>query len=403
MRTTLLVLLFAPFLLSACTDQLLTSAPEALLSTGDAGTVDYAPIILEGGAGSATVIADNGLIFGQVGDGISGYPAVRWAASEGGVSGPEKLGVLPHPLDDAHQQRPTAMNSDGMVVGTAISNRHIAAWVYSDQFGMQLLPWFLGNTFHSEANGINDLGISVGYIVFAVRDSDGTIIDRLSRGAVWPNTRDEPILLPPLDGHDWSFAGTINNGGVVAGISRLTDDDGLVIEQIGVTWLLGGEGEVTGPNPLEPGFIPVRVNDASDIAGYQWRATGGAEPLLMRGGSVLALAPLNTKEDYGFARGIGEVGTDGVVRIVGDSGSRPALWTIDAFDVVRGPTDLGLPKGRFESAQVWSVNAQGWIVGSSMPRTGGNRPVLWIPQQSDGGDDGGGDCNPHPRTGKCRS
>jgi hypothetical protein len=394
MRTTLLVLLFAPFLLSACTDQLLTSAPEALLSTGDAGTVNYAPIILEGGAGSATVIDDNGLIFGQVGDGISGYPAVRWVVSGGAVSGPQKLGVLPYPLDDAHHQRPNAMNSHGIVVGTAISNRRIAAWVYGDQMGMQLLPEFAGNTSHSEANGINDLGIMVGYIRYTVRDSDGTITDTLSRGAVWVNTDDEPIVLPPFDGHDASGAGSINSDGLVTGYSYGGAD---YVEYIWVTWRVNGVGEVTdGPHPLAPGFRSGRVNNAGDIAGSQEKPGGGTGAALMRSGSVMALAPLTEKDDHGGASGIGEVGTDGVVRIVGSSGARASLWTIDAKDEVRGPTELPRPKSSFKGTQALSVNAQGWIVGSGTPRNGGVQPILWLPQKSDGGDDDDV-CDPHPR------
>jgi hypothetical protein len=87
------------------------------------------------------------------------------------------------------------------------------------------------------------------------------------------------------------------------------------------------------------------------------------------------------------------------VRIVGSSGDRPTLWTVDAGGQVAGPVDLGSERGR-RGAYARGVNVHGWVVGAGRTPHG-DIPLLWLPKQA--GDDGDGDpgtCT-HPR-GKCK-
>jgi uncharacterized membrane protein len=389
-------------LVSACTDQLATAPQQALLSTTTDDATDYEPIILDGGQGGAAAINDAGIIAGIAGDGISGYPAVRWVVSSAGVSGPEKLGELPYPFHAAYRQNVHAMNSSGTVVGSAfggVGRQWDGAWVYSDE--MKLLPGFPGDTHRSAANGINDKGIIVGWIEFDDRAADGTISDRLQRGAVWVSTDVAPLLLPPLPGAFASSAGIINSDGLVTGYSLSGVDHAYVY--VRVTWRINDAGELLdGPHPVEAGFTPTAVNDAGDMAGLRQLPGGGAGPALMRSGQIIALALLNAKDEGGAAVGIGEPDANGVVRLVGRSGSTPALWSVDMMGVAGVPTGLGLPKGSFYHATAEDVNARGWVVGSVTPRNGGTQPILWLPRQAGSGDGGGDPCKPHPRTGVCR-
>lgn len=381
-------------LVSACTDQLTTAPQQAQLSTSTDESAEYEAIILDGGMGYAAGINDAGVIAGTVGGGASYYAAVRWVVSSAGVSGPEKLGELPYPFHEAYAQHVHAMNSTGAVVGVAfggVGRQWDGAWVYTDE--MKLLPGFAGDTHRSAANGINDKGIAVGWIVFDDRAADGTVTDRLERGAVWVSTDMAPLLLSPLPGHHASSAGSINSDGLVTGSSRGAGPYEYV------TWRINDAGELTdGPHPLAAGFFPAAVNDAGDIAGSQQQPGGGTRAAFLRGGQVMALAPLNAKDESSGARGIGEAGTNGVVLVVGRSGSMPVLWTVDANGEAGGPRELGLPKGSFHWALPHSLNAQGWIVGYSTPRNSGTQPTLWLPRQAGSGD--GGSCT-HPK-GKCK-
>jgi hypothetical protein len=390
MSYRILITLPAPLILLAlaCADPMGTPAPPALHSTGELATVTYEPVVLDGGMGSAAVIGDDGTIFGVAGD-ATGYPAVRWTVTGAGVTGPDKLGVLPYPYDEAHSQQPHAMNGSGVVVGTAFgrapTGTGFGAWIYTAGT-MRLLPWFVGRTYGSQALGINEHGIAVGLIDFAVLASDGTVADRLELGAVWLNTEDEPILLPPLHGHDGGGAGSINSAGLVTGWSSSSEDTEAYVH---VTWHIDGAGQVTdGPHALEPGFRGSGLNEAGDVAGSRELYGGGQTPALLRGGRYLDLALLRTRDAGGRAAAVGEPAASGGLRVVGHSGSSPVLWTVDVNNLLSGPSDLGLPGGSFQSGRAASVNGLGWIVGSASPRNGGSRPVLWLPQQSSGSDDG---------------
>ena len=405
MRTRIPPLLLAPLLLlaTACADELVTAPQEALFSTGNGETTEYQPILLADRYGHAHAINDAGVVVGDI-NGV----AVRWVVSSDGIAGPEELGTLPERYADSHQQA-LAVNGSGAIVGYASSRSHgnEGAFVYTDEMGMQLLPRFLGDTYHSRAAGINDQGNIAGWIDFAVRDGDGTITDRLFRGAVWLNPVDEPILLPPLEGDSASRAVAVDMNGLVTGYSRSTYYSG---SEVGVAWRINDEGQLMeGPYSPSPGFGPGAwvaswtwpvsgnsLNAAGDIAGWQYSATNWADAALLRSGQALLLGSL-LPDELSYATSINDPTATGVVQIVGQSGwehSVATLWTVDSDGNIDA-VDLGAPR-RSINASASGINAQGWIAGRSASRNLSRRPTLWMPQES------GDPCNPHPRTGKCR-
>jgi len=410
MRTRILGPLLAPLLLlvTACADELVTAPQEALFSTGSGETTEYQAILLANRYGHAHAINDAGIVVGHILD-----VAVRWMVSSDGIAGPEELGTLAGRYADSHQQA-LAVNSGGAIVGYALSRSHPneGAFVYTDEMGMQLLPRFLGDTYHSRAVAINDQGNIAGWIDFAVRNDDGTITGRLFRGAVWLNTVDEPILLPPLEGDSASRAVAIDMNGLVTGYSRSTYHSG---SEVGVAWRINNEGQlVEGPYSPNPGFGPGgwvaswtwpvggnSLNDAGDIVGWQYSATNHSDAALLRGGQVLLLGSL-LPDELSYAMGITDPTAAGVVQIVGSSGwesSVATLWTVDA-DAKISAVDLGAPR-RSINASASGINAQGWIVGRSASRNLSRRPTLWMPVAG-GGEGGDDDCKPHPRTNECR-
>jgi hypothetical protein len=411
MRIRSLSLLIGPLLLlaTACADQLVTPPQEALHhhrpghGGGDDGggeTAKYQAILLADEYGQANAVNDAGIAVGHI-QGV----AVRWVVSSGGIVGPEELGTLPERYADSDQYA-LAVNGSGVIVGYALSWSHgtEGAFVYTDAMGMQLLPGIAGATRRRRALDVNDQGVVAGWIEFEVRDGDGVIIDRPIRGAVWLNTEDEPVLLPPLQDHDASWAVAINVDGLVTGHSHAEGS-----AEVGVAWRINGEGQVVdGPSRLGTGFRPGAwmaaftwpdqgnsLNDAGDVVGRRHSSGGTWEAALMRAGAVLLLGAL-VPDENSFAAGITDADADGVVRIVGQSGRSVAtLWTVAADGGVSGPMDLGAPS-RSTGASALGINNNHFIVGHSASRSMSRRPTLWLPQES------GDPCNPHPKTGVCR-
>jgi hypothetical protein len=397
MRTRQSLLLLAPILMLAtsCADP----SPVALLerelvaSTSEVDEDSYEVIALDGGNGSAWAINDFGVAVGSArgGSGEDPYPALRWVVTSGGVSQAESLGPLPPPFDDAFSHSPRAVNQTGLIVGHFNDKNRDGAFVYSEASGMQLLPRFVGSTYQFYALDVSDLGIAVGRIEYAVRDEFGTIVDRPKRAAVWVNLDDEPLILPPLAGHDESYAFAINIDGLITGFSRPEEGP-----SIGVAWEINEEGELMkGPYELEAGFSAWAINNGGDMVGEYPAFCGAA---LIRAGTVTVLDPLAPGECT-RAFGISNAAGDGIVRIAGSSGDRPSLWTVDAAGRVTGPVDLGSERGN-RGAYATAVNAKGWVVGGGRTPHG-DIPLLWLPMQK--GDDNGDDpapCN-HPR-GKCK-
>jgi uncharacterized membrane protein len=397
MRTSTLHLpLVSLFLLAgACAEHPTISAPEnaSLASITETDELSYDVIALAGGYGFARGINDAGIVAGMARQGSGGDPylTLRWVVSSDGITGPEDLGSLPPPFDGAFYHYPHATNESGQIVGFFNHNNNVlGGFVYSDASGMQPLPSFVGST-NWGGNGVSDLGIVVGSIDYPVRAEDGTIIDRLRRAAVWPNGDDEPILLPPLAGHVGSSAGSINKGGLVTGGSWLEGGS-----WVAVAWEVNQGGQLLGgPYELEAGFGASALNNQGDMVGsYQ-----GCQGALVRAGDLILLSSL-VSDECARVEDISDATADGTVWIVGSSGDRPALWTVDAAGQVVGPVDLGSYIGK-RRASANGVNVHGWVVGSGETRHGVAIPLLWLPKAAsdDGGDDGG-TCS-HPR-GKCK-
>jgi probable HAF family extracellular repeat protein len=401
MRTrTLRLLLPSLILLTGCGETTATapqtSPQDPLLAEVSGGTVSYSAMVLDGGNGNVMAINDAGIAVGMARQrGEERYPALRWVVTTDGVTGPEKLPFLPAPFDNAFSHQPLAVNSSGSVVGYFQDNNRYGAFVYHDNMGMQPLPWFVGNTYGFWASDINDEGIVVGWIDFAVRDADGKIVERRKRAAVWSNTADEPKLLPPLEGHDVTSAGSINTAGLVLGTSGVGGDP-----SVGVAWVVGPDGGLLeGPHELTAGFRSHALNKGSDMIGsFEW-----CRAAFVRGSHIEVLPLLTPDDTCTWASDLTDVAVDGTVMIVGHTGNgtRAALWTLNPDGQAIEAMDLGIPKST-QGAYARGVNTRGWIVGAARTKNSGDVPALWLPH-SGGGDDGGGDCNPHPRTGKCRN
>jgi hypothetical protein len=387
-----------------CADQLITapeSAPDAVFAKKGGGGGDaYDVIVLAGGNGIASAINDAGTIAGFAREGRDGgvpFSALRWVASSTGVSGPEVLGTLPPPFEDAFRQWPTAVNINGMIVGNATSQNRLTgaqrtgAFVFTDETGMQLLPWFVGDTYEHRADALNDRGFAVGFIAFALRDDEGTAVAVLRRAALWLNLQDRPLVLPPLDGHNATRATAISMNGLITGYSWTVGEN----EEIGVAWQINDAGEVTeGPYAL--GIGPRAVNNSGDIMGLQ---------AVMRDGHSLLLGGL-PNHTYVSAHDINDATAGGIVQVIGASEGKPVVWTIDAANTVSEPKELGLPSGSSTGAHLDGISGHGWIVGSSQTKQSGATPTLWRPRGSgddSGGGDGDGDCKPHPKhADRCR-
>jgi uncharacterized membrane protein len=401
MRTRALHLLLPSLiLLTGCGENIATapqSSPQGpLLAETSGGTVSYDAMVLDGGNGNAMAINDAGVAVGMARQrGEERYPALRWVVTTDGVTGPEKLPFLPPPFHNAFSHQPLAVNGSGSIVGYFQDNNRYGGFVYGDEIGMQPLPWFVGNTYEFWASDINDKGMVVGWIDFAVRDADGNIIERRKRAAVWPNTEDKPGLLPPLEGHAATSAGSINPDGLVLGSSWVSGDP-----SVGVAWVVDQDGGLLeGPYELAVGFRAHALNSEGDMVGsFEW-----CRAAFVRGSHVEVLPSLVPDDTCTRASALTEVAADGTVKIVGDNGGmRAALWTLNSDGQTVGAMDLGIPQST-QGAYARGVNTQGWIVGAARTKNKGDLPALWMPTLGGDADDGGGDCNPHPRTGECRS
>jgi uncharacterized membrane protein len=389
-----------------CADQLVTDparAPDAVFARAGGGGA-YDAILLGGGNGWATAINDAGTIVGFAREGRDGSapnPALRWVASGDGVSGPEVLGTLPAPFEDAFRQWPTAINNNGMIVGNATGrvngSQRDGAFVFTDQAGMLLLPWFVGDTYEHRAEDLNDRGFAVGSIIYALRDDEQTVVAVRRRAALWLNLQDRPIVLPPLDGHDASYARAISMNGLIVGDSW-THGEPL---RTGVAWQINDAGDVTeGPYAL--GMAPRAVNNSGDILGSQIDSNTGiinwSLSTVMRAGYLLVLGGL-PNHTYVSARAISDATAAGIVQVAGESEGQPVVWTIDAANLVSEPMEPGLPSNNSTGAQLHGINGHGWIVGLSSTKQGGATPTLWRPRSSS--DDGGDAPCTHPK-GKCK-
>jgi probable HAF family extracellular repeat protein len=406
-----LVLLMVPLCLlaSACTDRTVTAPSEAVLSTTSGGEISYEIILLDGQNGRAIDVNDAGMIAGAYRAPDGSHMAAKWVVDgKGQVTGPTQLGTLPAPFDDAWQVA-RAINAGGTIVGWAQTQNNLyAGYVFDDQ-GMRFLSLFetdRSDTQHWAAEGINDEGLIAGWLSINEYDDDGSRLRRIQRGAVWlPPYDANPVVLEPLGQHTRATASLIDNNGTVIGQSF--GPDGVPAKE--VRWQIGSDGGVTGPFVVEEeGYFRWGMNHAGDRAGFVEDHSHHREGALLRPSTVVRLGFLSGHGDS-EARDASDPASNGDVLVVGSSGfftasERAVVWRVDANGNASTAVNLGLPNSRYESGNAEAVNNLGWVVGANRLKRGGQTATLWMPRESQGGEDPKDDdgCNPHPRTGACR-
>jgi hypothetical protein len=393
----------------ACTDPTVTAPSEAVLSTTSGGEISYEIILLDGQNGRAIDVNDAGMIAGAYRAPDGSHMAAKWVVDgKGVVTGPTQLGILPAPFDDAWQTA-GAINAAGTIVGWAQTRNNMYAGYVFDGEGMRFLPRFeddRSDTQHWAAETIDDHGRIVGWISINQYGEDGSFLRRIRRGAVWVPPYDaNPIVLEPLDVHNVSAAGLINNGGIVLGSSEDSADR----RPIYVRWKLGKDGTVLeGPSRIDAeGHFRYNINNDGAVAGFVEDHGDPREGAILNGSTIIRLGFLPGHGDS-EARDINNW-SDGSLQVAGHSGfftasGRATLWQVHQDGSVSSPVNLGLPNNRYESGNAEAVNNLGWVVGANRLKRGGQTATLWMPRESQGGEDPKDDdgCNPHPRTGACR-
>jgi hypothetical protein len=312
----------------------------------------------------AFALNDHGVVVGTAHD-FSGANrrAVRWRVDvDGTVHGPENLGTL----DGAPISEAVAVNRAGLIAGYAEhSPSERRAFVHDGSLRPLALP---AGAIRSWALGISDAGAVVGSADF---DLGG---ETVSRALVWLMPLDAaagPLQLPPLAGHAGSSARWVNDGGVVGGWSHGPD------ASVPVRWQLHPDGSASGPIPIgeihvyamngEPAFAGVR----NDLGTF------------LRGGIYTVLPPLS-RHANSWARGQGNPGFGGDVRVVGVSGmgsggERAVAWWVSASGAASDPLDLGVPDPYVRAAAA-AIDSNGRVAGHGYETFYERQAILWLPE-----------------------
>jgi hypothetical protein len=371
MRTRFLPLLFSPLLLLAvaCADQPLEPSGSPSHSKGKAKPGPEAPRL----SSMAIGINAHGLMIGRVEDPAAGTRrAVRWITrSDGGISGAQELGTL----EGEKISEAVGVNDAGLIVGYAehdVWNRR--AFIFDGTLRPLRLP---DGALSSWAVKINKAGAAVGDVDIIVEGA------RVTRALVWLDPLDSaalPVQLPPLDGHGVSSARWVNESGDVAGWS------GSGKESVNVSWKHQGGGIFSAAKPVE-GLIVYAMNDEPLFVGV----AEGSRAVALRSAGLVYLGSL-TRHTTSWARGLNNPTGGNPVHIVGSSGpretdERAVVWNLGAAGDVSGPVDVGLP-GTHSRASAAAVNASGWIVGHGQGEPGTPfDAALWRPRPDGSGYD----------------
>lgn len=200
----------------------------------------------------------------------------------------------------------------------------------------------------------------------------------LAAAVVWLAGTHELVELPGLPGGSTPRLRDINDKGQVVGTVWKDQAEYVVL------WEVSENGVVTGPAVLPYGdlAVPHAISNDGDIVGQI--ATRDGAQLVTRAGGVLDLQPLHGNDDPVSANALTDR-VDGRVLVVGHSGERPVLWTVDAANLeVESVVELELPEGRYKAAYPVAVNSKGVIVGFSNTRPGGRQTsrshaTVWWP------------------------
>ncbi|WP_290634274.1 hypothetical protein [Aquisalimonas sp.] len=198
------------------------------------------------------------------------------------------------------------------------------------------------------------------------------------RPVVWLAADDYQAHKLPLEVGDGSATvRDVNDDGVVLGQLR-RNGNSIVVE-----WTVSASGEITGPQKRSSGSIAIgfAVNNERDIVG----PVGARAEFVTASGATISLERLHNRDGsisaYDLTNRI-----EGQVSVVGHSGDRPALWTVDvAGGQVLSAVYLDLPEGDYRAGRALAVNADGAIAGYSTTRSrrgedSKERATVWIPE-----------------------
>ena len=222
----------------------------------------------------------------------------------------------------------------------------------------------------SEAFGVNDAGVVVGYST-APNASTSGFAERPFRWTSGGGMAELGTLSAEV-GWDWGRAQAINAGGQIAGWSYATTR-----AQRATLWTAAGGPYDLGS--LAPGqnSLAMAINDAGQVAGFSIATAGGLHaflwtPAVPNGttGSMLDLGTLGGANSW--ARGVNDAGVV-VGNSVTSSGTNHAfIWT-----AASGMVDLGTLGGTESVAT--GINAQGQVVGHATTAAGPTHAFLWTP------------------------
>jgi len=182
--------------------------------------------------------------------------------------------------------------------------------------------------------------------------------------------------LPMRDGDSNGIVRDATDGGVVLG-GLWRDGRNMV-----VIWRVEGD-QISGPEDLHSGSLQTAraINRDGDIIG----PAGVHAQFVSASGAVVDLERLHQRDDSVLAAALSDRSLDGHVRVVGHSGDRPVLWTVDAENgVLLSASHLDIPDGHYKAARALAVNSSGVIAGSSITRSlrqenARERATVWFP------------------------